>query len=65
VTYGRALHRGPALLPPLLAFFAGSFLYIGASDLLPEAQEHDSPMVGIATFIGMLTIFLITRLLRG
>ena len=56
---------GPALLPPLLAFFAGSFLYIGASDLLPEAQEHDSPMVGIATFMGMLTIFLITRLLRG
>ena len=55
---------GPALLPPLLAFFAGSFLYIGASDLLPEAQEHDSPMVGIATFMGMLTIFLITRLLR-
>jgi zinc transporter ZupT len=56
---------GPALLPPLLAFFAGSFLYIGASDLLPEAQEHDSPMVGIATFTGMLTIFLITHLLRG
>lgn len=56
---------GPALLPALLAFFAGSFLYIGASDLLPEAQEHDSPMVGIATFMGMLTIFLITRLLRG
>ena len=56
---------GPALLPPMLAFFAGSFLYIGASDLLPEAQEHDSPMVGIATFMGMLTIFLITRLLRG
>ena len=56
---------GPGLLPPLLAFFAGSFLYIGASDLLLEAQEHDSPMVGIATFAGMLTIFLITRLLRG
>ena len=56
---------GPGLLPPLLAFFAGSFLYIGPSDLLPEAQEHDSPMVGIATFAGMLTIFLITRLLRG
>jgi len=55
----------PGPLPPLLAFFAGSFLYIGASDLLPEAQEHDSPMVGIATFAGMLTIFLITRLLRG
>ena len=33
----------------MLAFFAGSFLYIGASDLLPEAREHDSPLVGVAT----------------
>lgn len=47
----------------LLAFFAGSFLYVGASDLLPEAREHDSPMVGVATAIGMLVIFLISRLL--
>lgn len=53
------------LLPLLLAFFAGSFLYIGASDLLPEAREHDSPLVGVATVVGMLGIFLITRLLRG
>jgi len=53
------------LLPFLLAFFAGSFLYIGASDLLPEAREHDSPLVAVATFMGMLAIFLITRLLRG
>jgi ZIP family zinc transporter len=53
------------LLPWLLAFFAGSFLYIGASDLLPEAREHDSPLVGVATCVGMLAIFLITRLLRG
>ena len=53
------------LLPWLLAFFAGSFLYVGASDLLPEAREHDSPMVAVATCVGMLAIFLITRLLRG
>jgi zinc transporter ZupT len=53
------------LLPSLLAFFAGSFLYIGASDLLPEAREHDSPLVGVATCMGMLAIYLITRLLRG
>ena len=52
------------LLPVLLAFFAGSFLYIGASDLLPEAREHDSPLVGVATCIGMFSIFLITHLLR-
>jgi zinc transporter, ZIP family len=53
------------VLPSLLAFFAGSFLYIGASDLLPEAREHDSPLVGVATCMGMLAIFLITHLLRG
>jgi ZIP family zinc transporter len=53
------------LLPWLLAFFAGSFLYIGASDLLPEAREHDSPLVGVATCAGMLAIYLVTRFLRG
>ena len=55
---------GAGLLPVLLAFFAGSFLYIGASDLLPEAREHDSPLVGVATCLGMFAIFLITHLLR-
>ena len=53
------------VLPWLLAFFAGSFLYIGASDLLPEAQEHDSPLVGVATAAGMLAICLATRALHA
>jgi len=53
----------PGVLPWLLAFFTGVFLYIGASDLLPEAREHDSPMVGLATATGMLVMFAITRLL--
>jgi ZIP family zinc transporter len=52
------------ILPWVLAFFAGSFLYIGASDLLPEAKEHDSPLVGVATAAGMLAIYLATRMLR-
>jgi zinc transporter ZupT len=60
-----ALHLNHEILPWLLAFFAGSFLYVGASDLLPEAREHDSPLVGIATAAGMLAIYLTTRLLRG
>jgi zinc transporter ZupT len=59
------LRIGESLLPWLLAFFAGAFLYIGASDLLPEAREHDSPVVGIATTAGMLFIFLISRYLRA
>jgi zinc transporter ZupT len=54
-----------SLLLWLLAFFAGSFLYIGASDLLPEAREHDSPLVAVATTAGMLAIYLLTRFLSG
>jgi ZIP family zinc transporter len=53
------------VLPWVLAFFAGSFLYIGASDLLPEAREHDSPMVALATCIGMIAIYTATRFLRA
>jgi ZIP family zinc transporter len=53
------------VLPWLLAFFAGSFIYIGASDLLPEAKEHDSPWVGVATALGMFAIYLITRVLQA
>jgi zinc transporter ZupT len=52
------------MLPWVLAFFAGSFLYIGASDLLPEAKVHHSPMVGLAIAIGMLAIFVATHVLR-
>jgi zinc transporter ZupT len=47
-------------LPGVLAFFVGSFLYIGASDLLPEAREHDSPWVAVATILGMVAIYLTT-----
>ncbi len=46
-----------------LGFFAGFLLYIGASDLLPEAHSQHSSykMIGL-TIIGALFIFLVTRL---
>lgn len=47
----------------ILAFFVGVFLYIGASDLLPEAHEHTSPVVVGTTLAGMAALFGITRLL--
>lgn len=56
-------HVPESVLPWILAFFAGFFLYIGASDLLPEAREHDSPLVAAATALGLLLIFLVTRAL--
>jgi zinc transporter, ZIP family len=54
-----------SMLPGVLAFFVGSFLYIGASDLLPEAREHDSPWVAVATILGMVAIYLTTLVVGG
>ena len=54
----------PRVLPWLLAFFAGVFVYIGAADLLAEAREHRSPLVGMATVVGMTAVFVITWSLR-
>lgn len=47
-----------------LGFFAGFLLYIGASDILPEAHSQHSSVGTIAmTIIGVCFIFLITRAL--
>ncbi len=46
-----------------LGFFAGFLLYIGASDLLPEAHSKHSSFTMIAmTILGALFIFVVTRL---
>lgn len=46
-----------------LGFFAGFLLYIGASDILPEAHsEHPSRQAIVMTLIGVSFIFLITRI---
>ncbi len=52
----------PYFLYLYLGFFAGFLLYIGASDILPEAHsEHSSyKLIGL-TVLGSLFIFLITR----
>ena len=45
-----------------LGFFAGFLLYIGASDILPEAHSQRSSYKTISmTILGALFIFLITR----
>jgi len=50
------------LLVLYLGFFAGFLLYIGASDLLPEAHSQHSSfkLIGL-TILGVLFIFLVTR----
>ena len=45
-----------------LGFFAGFLLYIGVSDILPEAHsQHSSGKLISLTVLGTLLIFLITR----
>ena len=47
----------------VLALFAGLFLYIGASDLLPESQHaHPRFLTTVATLLGALTMFAAIRI---
>ncbi len=49
----------------LLPFFAGGFLYLGASELIPSACELNSPAVSfIAMLAGFLLIFFVARILN-
>jgi ZIP family zinc transporter len=45
-----------------LGFFVGFLLYIGASDILPEAHaDHPSKLTLLLTILGTAFIFLVTR----
>lgn len=49
-------------LPYYLGFFAGFLLYIGASDILPQAHDETSDRMTIGlTIIGVIGMFLATR----
>jgi zinc transporter ZupT len=49
-----------------LGVFAGFLMYIGASDILPEAHaEHPSVLTILLTLAGTLFIFLVTRVSLG
>ena len=52
----------PHFLVLYLGFFAGFLLYIGASDILPEAHSKRSSfgLIGL-TLLGVIFIFAITR----
>jgi len=46
-----------------LGVFGGFLLYIGASDILPQAhRQHSSVSTIMLTLLGVLFIFIITRL---
>lgn len=57
--------RAPAsVLSLFLAFFTGFFIYIGASDLLPEAhRENKSIAITISTIAGIALVYALTALM--
>ena len=59
-TVGALIQVSDATLGHLLAFYTGFFLYMGATDLLPEAHEHASwGRVGL-TLLGFGAIFAVS-----
>lgn len=56
----------PHLLMLYLGFFAGFLLYIGASDVLPEAHSQANPAIALSliglTCLGAAFIYLVVRL---
>jgi len=55
-------HLGDKQLLFYLGFFSGFLLYIGASDILPEAHaNHPSRLTLLLTIAGTAFIFLVTR----
>ncbi len=59
-------HLGDRQLLLYLGFFAGFLLYIGGSDILPEAHaNHPSKLTLLMTVTGTVFIFLVTRVSFG
>ena len=55
-------HPSERFLVIYLGFFAGFLLYIGASDILPQAHSEKSSRLTIAlTILGTLFMYLVTR----
>lgn len=62
---GSAIDVSERTLGHLLALYAGIFLYIGATDLLPEAHSHPSGRRMAVTLAGFAGVFLVAVLVDG
>jgi zinc transporter, ZIP family len=62
---GSALDVSERTLAHLLALYAGVFLYMGATDLLPEAHSHPSGRRMAVTIVGFVGVFLVAAFAEG
>ncbi|MBI2545240.1 MAG: ZIP family metal transporter [Candidatus Aenigmarchaeota archaeon] len=53
-----------SLLAMVLAFFAGEFIYIGASNLLPETHKHPPWNMILSMSLAIVLIFVLTSVLQ-
>jgi len=56
---------GRGQLPFLVPFAAGSFLYIGASDLIPQVNRHENARTGVEHFLAFAAGLVLLWMLRG
>jgi ZIP family zinc transporter len=62
VLTGLSIAISPAMLAPLLAIFAGVFLYIGACELVPRSHALDPRLrTTLASLAGMALMFVVTN----
>ncbi len=62
---GASLSVSENTLGHLLALYAGFFLYMGATDLLPEAHQHPSRLRVALTAAGFGAVFVVATLARA
>jgi zinc and cadmium transporter len=58
------LNRFDGLNSFLLAFAAGGFIYIAASDLIPEIHEEDNNFKSIVSFLVFLAALVVMYILK-
>lgn len=62
VVIGLILHVPPLLLAPLLAIFAGTFLFIGACELVPRSHARDPRLrVTLASVAGIALMLAVSH----
>ncbi len=61
---GTSISISAQALGYMLALYAGFFLYMGATDLLPEAHEHPSRLRVALTGAGFVAIYLVATVAR-
>lgn len=62
---GASLSISEETLGYLLSLYVGFFLFMGATDLLPEAHQHPSRLRVALTAAGFVAIFLVAYIARG